>query len=1080
MNHKQLIVFALICCSYPCSLHAGDVLENSGVKGGLVVCIGAADPDFIAGLRPNESYLVHVLDSDKSRVTKARECIRARELYGTISVDTFEGSTLPYVDNLVNCIVIDSENSVASSEIERVLAPLGVLMVKSEGRNVSTLYPLLSTQSPSGSKGWTKFTKPWPKEIDEWPQYLHGADNNAVAKDSVVGPPRHMQWVSDPAWSRSHMTIPTITSMVSAKGRLFSIEDRATPENPFLPGKWKLIARDAFNGVVLWTHDIKHWDSVTLYVKNISIQEQNRLAAIGDTVYCTLGIDEPISALDAATGKILRAYAGTERTQEFTYYDNTLFPIIGDHMYSDGYQDKRGMSGARISTGGADPGAPFGGAGFRGRYAPRRDGSRDSRCDIAAIDAKSGRQRWRISGVDRYVACTLAIKGRYAVYQTEGGLFCIDPKTGQRIWSKTGTINTRDARQANTVIITDNAVYSQEGKTLYAHSLKDGAEEWSSPIANNYDKSADVLFAGNLIWTGGDKRRTSTGYNPDTGKADVSLEQRMTGPMSHDRCYRNFITERFYINSKTGGADFLDLTSKQEFPHHWTRGTCGFGVLPCNGLLYAPPYSCQCCMGIMMQNFNAYYTEKGLKTPDQPIPVARKVRLEKGYAAGIDKSPPSDVRPISSDAWPTYRYDAARNGATSADISAQLKPIWKTSFKTTPSAPVIADGKVFAADVDAHTVRTLDISNGKVLWEYTTGARVDSPPTYYKGMVLFGSRDGWVYCLRASDGSLVWRFKDLPDKTIGAFGQLESAWPVHGSVLIENDVAYFCAGRNTFVDGGIFVYGLEPKTGRIVHTAKTYGPFENGLPDIGHLAYKADIMVSDSQVLYVRHRAFNPDLSDAQRRAHIIPSSGFVDKTPQHRTYWAITRGGQLMGGMRTGVRDPNGDILVRDSTMYYLVQGFQPSRHSYFDPRISGYKIIAGPLKGSENTSSGGGAKAAGKKRTGNKAGNSRLAKDGFVAPTGGWIADIPLTGNAMIKAGDKLFVAGSIVQYPVGQYERTLAGYEGKFGNTLWIASATDGKKLAEYNLDAPPVWDGMAAVQGKLIIGCRDGTMVCFGRQ
>ena len=27
--------------------------------------------------------------------------------------------------------------------------------------------------------------------------------------------------------------------------------------------------------------------------------------------------------------------------------------------------------------------------------------------------------------------------------------------------------------------------------------------------------------------------------------------------MGHDRCYRNRITERFYINTATGGSDFL-------------------------------------------------------------------------------------------------------------------------------------------------------------------------------------------------------------------------------------------------------------------------------------------------------------------------------------------------------------------------------------------------------------------------------------------------------------------------------------------------------------------------------------------
>ena len=29
--------------------------------------------------------------------------------------------------------------------------------------------------------GGKRIAKPWPKEIDEWTHFLHGADNNAVA-----------------------------------------------------------------------------------------------------------------------------------------------------------------------------------------------------------------------------------------------------------------------------------------------------------------------------------------------------------------------------------------------------------------------------------------------------------------------------------------------------------------------------------------------------------------------------------------------------------------------------------------------------------------------------------------------------------------------------------------------------------------------------------------------------------------------------------------------------------------------------------------------------------------------------------
>jgi hypothetical protein len=154
--------------------------------------------------------------------------------------------------------------------------------------------------------------------LGEWPQHYHGADNNAVARDSVVGPPRHYQWIAEPEWGRSHLTLPSINSIVSAGGRLFSIEDCASAEHPALPGKFFLMCRDAFNGIVLWRHRFPDWQPTNIYVKFTPTQLQRQLAAIGDKVYCTPGLDAPITVLDAATGAVLKNYPGTERTQPTT------------------------------------------------------------------------------------------------------------------------------------------------------------------------------------------------------------------------------------------------------------------------------------------------------------------------------------------------------------------------------------------------------------------------------------------------------------------------------------------------------------------------------------------------------------------------------------------------------------------------------------------------------------------------------------------------------------------------------------------------------------------------------------------
>jgi len=144
---------------------------------------------------------------------------------------------------------------------------------------------------------------------------------------------------------------------------------------------------------------------------------------------------------------------------------------------------------------------------------------------------------------------------------------------------------------------------------------------------------------------------------------------------------------------------------------------------------------------------------------------------------------------------PAFHPPSNRRGSQTG-IPSALKQTWKSNIGGRLSPVTVAGGKVFVTQVDSHTVHALDAGNGRKLWKFTTGGRVDSPPTLYDGLVLFGSADGYIYCLLAADGELVWRFLASPQKlkTV-AFDQLESVWPVHGSVLVKNGVAYAAAGR---------------------------------------------------------------------------------------------------------------------------------------------------------------------------------------------------------------------------------------------------------------------------------------------
>lgn len=55
--------------------------------------------------------------------------------------------------------------------------------------------------------------------------------------------------------------------------------------------------------------------------------------------------------------------------------------------------------------------------------------------------------------------------------------------------------------------------------------------------------------------------------------------------------------------------------------------------------------------------------------------------------------------------------------------------------------------------------------------------------------------------------------------------------------------------------------------------------------------------------------------------------------------------------------------------------------------------------------------------------------------------------------------------------------AALDGEDGSLLWAVSADDGEKLARYELESVPAWDGMAAANGKLYLSMKDGRILCM---
>jgi hypothetical protein len=187
--------------------------------------------------------------------------------------------------------------------------------------------------------------------------------------------------------------------------------------------------------------------------------------------------------------------------------------------------------------------------------------------------------------------------------------------------------------------------------------------------------------------------------------------------------------------------------------------------------------------------------------------------------------------------------------------------------------------------------------------------------------------------------------------------------------------------------------------------------------------------------------------------------TGLLDDTYYHRTGWHYSD--QYYGAGNAASSANAGKILVFDDQYTYASQheGQDAGRYPNHLPG-RGSTLNADPL-GAANDHKGFGV----------------VRQDKPL-----WTVDVPQIVRAMLLApatqpadGKLLFIAGPI---EAGHTDDPLAPYEYRTPGSLWALAAKDGKKLAEWTLDACPVFDGLAAAGGDLFVSQVNGRVVCLG--
>ncbi|OGV93208.1 MAG: hypothetical protein A3K19_33970 [Lentisphaerae bacterium RIFOXYB12_FULL_65_16] len=974
---REVIRAAVVCLAWAATSFAAAepaeqarrILDVTGVRGGLVVHIGCGDGQLTAALRAGESFAVCGLDAAAANVAAARTRIQALGTYGPVTIDRLCPPALPFVDNLVNLVVCDDSSSIPTSEVIRVLVPNGVAYIKHGGE-------------------WVKTVKSRPSDIDEWSHYLHDSTNNAVAHDTVVGPPRHLQWVGSPQWARHHDNLASMSALVSAGGRVFCIVDEGLAASLATPSHWSLVARDAFNGTVLWKRAIDEWQTRFWQLKSGPAQLPRRLVASADTVFVTLGIDVPVTALDAATGEVRRVFEDTRAAEELLVSDGLLLAVVDPTPDLEKYRERSKVN------------APW----WTGKTVR-----------VVASQVADGALAWQHEA--SVVPLTLTADQSRIFFHDGERVVCLNRTDGKPRWQSDPVVVAKPLMSffAPTLLVQDGIVLfaggEESGKvkssggavkpdTLTALDADTGRVLWTGEHPpSGYSSPEDLFVIGGMVWCGGVSSGgfpgTFIGRDLRTGEEKSRFDADVKNYWFHHRCHRGKATDRYFMVSRTG-IEFIDPVAKHWQIHDWVRGGCMYGIMPANGLIYTPPHSCVCYSESKLSGFNALAAASAGRAVPAVIPD--EDRLEKGPAWGSVQGAGFGVQGPNGD-WPTYRGDTARRGQTPTAVQGDLKPTWQAQLGGKLTAPVIAAGKVFVAQVDRHTLHALDANTGESAWTFTAGGRIDSPPTIVSSkaqtertearptelrtpkpdpsLCIFGCADGWVYCLRAADGERVWRFRAAPvDRRLMAYEQLESVWPVSGSVLVCAPAAgpaeaavYYVAGRSMFLDGGLRLLKLDPATGRKLaevvlddRDPETGDDLQSDVKWLNMPVALPDVLSTDGALIYMRSQQF--DFQGQRRRLapcsadrfevaadqqgegrHLFSPTGFLDGAWWHRSYWLYGRTftSGWNGYYLSGKVVPGGRILaVGDTTVYGF--GRKPNYYRWTTPLE--YHLFAAPTE--------------------------------------------------------------------------------------------------------------------------------------
>ena len=149
--------------------------------------------------------------------------------------------------------------------------------------------------------------------------------------------------------------------------------------------------------------------------------------------------------------------------------------------------------------------------------------------------------------------------------------------------------------------------------------------------------------------------------------------------------------------------------------------------------------------------------------------------------------------------WPMWRYDAGRTAGSPQELRGDLHLQWTIDYPKLDPAwpdedrmifdtsyePIVLGKTVYIASPRSDSVTALSTRTGEMKWRFYTDGPIRLAPAAWNGKLYVGSDDGYLYCLDAESGEVIWRFRGArSDRKVLGNKRLISTWPVRGGPAV--------------------------------------------------------------------------------------------------------------------------------------------------------------------------------------------------------------------------------------------------------------------------------------------------------